>query len=623
MNPFNKKPYTDQYEVHKPAWERLSAYKQIDTIKESIRKYPLTFIISGTGSGKTVITPRAAIEVLDYKGKVGVSLPKREITRSTAEYASNTMDVELGQEIGFVHKGSDPKMRSDANKLVYMTDGVLVSAFNKDPDLTEYDIIIIDEAHERKVQIDLILLFIKKALLRGAKLKAVIMSATIDKDKYLNYFKGIKTNVIEITGQTNYPITVTFLDKPTVSYIKTGSDIIDSIVKRPERNDTLFFVTSGNEAAQVCRAITPQHPKLFCIEVFAEMNPDRVIYAKERDAFLELGDYDRKVVIATNMAESSLTIKGLEVVIDSGYELYSYFDPTVYGNVLEKKLITKAQAIQRRGRVGRTEPGVCFHLLTESQFDKLEDYPAPAILKQDITIELLQMISMTPKQSYRAGITMLNELMDPPKPEYVEAADHIYQLYDLVEGDTITRLGKYVTRFKSLPVNRTLFLIYAHGSHVLREAVVIVSMIQETGANIGKLFHEGKRSNTLKTDKKSDHITLLLIYKAYSDAKDRKEWCEKHNIKLGMMRAVAREARKLFHQVMSLFQPEQARTDVKNVKKRLTTCLVASHKHLNKSIGQPEVSSVVDKKKLHKKPFIYDTLSKMGGQWKMNIITIV
>lgn len=623
MNPFNKQPYTDNYEKYKSAWERLPAYAQIDKIKASIEKYPLTFIISGTGSGKTVITPRAAIEVLNYEGKVGVSLPKREITRSVAEYASKTMDVQLGKEIGFVHKNSDPNMRSPDNKILYMTDGVLVSAFNKDPELTEYDIIIIDEAHERKVQIDLILLFIKNALLQGAKLKAVIMSATIDKEKYANYFKGIKTNIIEVTGQTNYPITVTFLDKPTVSYAKTGADIIDSIVKRPERNDTLFFVTSGAEAGQICRSVTADNPKLFCIEVFAEMNPNKVIYAKSKDAFLELGDYDRKVVIATNMAESSLTIEGLEVVIDSGFELSGYFDPTVYGQVLEKKLVTKAQAIQRRGRVGRTAPGVCFHLLTESQFDNLSDYPDPDILKQDITIVLLQIILMQPNKSYNEGLDMLNQLMDPPKKPFVDAAQYLYQLYGLVEQGTITQLGTYVTKFNSLPVNRSLFLLYAYDSHVLKEAAIIVSMIQETGSNMSKLFFEGKRHKDIKVDKKSDHITLLLIYKAYSEAKDRRQWCEKHNIKFGMLQAVSKGARQLFYQVMSLRNPQSARHGVKNVKRRLINALNASHKHLNKTIGRPEASSVVDKKKIGKKPYIYDTLTKMSGLWKMNIITIV
>lgn len=623
MNPFNQKPYSTQYEELKANWSQLPAWKQVEKIKRSIKDYPLTFIISGTGSGKTVITPMAAIQTLNYSGKVGVSLPKREITRSVADYASKTMDVELGKEIGFVFKG-DKKLSEEETKLVYMTDGILVSAFNKDPDVNQYDILIIDEAHERKVQIDLILLFIKNLLLsqRRPDFRAIIMSATIDKAKYMNYFKGIKSNVIEISGSTNYPIDVHYLDKPTPSYVRTGSEMIIDIIRKDEREDTLFFVTSGNEAQQVCKNITPENPKLFCIEVFADMNPAKVIYAKEKDAFLELGDYDRKVVIATNMAESSLTIKGLSIVIDSCYELFSHFDPQVYGQVLEKKLVTKAQAIQRRGRVGRTAPGTCYHLVTQQQFDTLADYPEPDIIKQDITMVLLQIIGMIPEKSYSAGLAMLQKLMDPPKTDFITAAKNLYDLYKLIESDHITRLGFMVARYGSIPLNRSLFMIRAYELFVLKEAAIICAMIHETDSNMDNLFIQGKRPAGLKIDKKSDHITLLHIFKAFSDAKDRRAWCEKHNAKYGKLRAASRLSKQYFYQFSSTIREHpQARTKVS--KKSIVQALKDSHKHLMERIGSAEASSVVDKKKLRKGKYLYDKLNKLGGSWKANIITII
>ena len=626
-NPLTGAPFSDQYYALEAKWSKLPAWLAVDKIKDSIRKYPLTFIISGTGSGKTVVTPRAALDVLDYKGKIGVTLPKREIVRSVSGYAAETMDVNLGESIGYIHKGSDKRLLGKDSKLVYMTDGILVSKFNQDSDIPEYDIVIIDEAHERKTQIDLILLYLKNLLLSGKRedFRAIIMSATIDTKKYKNYFKGIKSNIIEISGVSNYPIKINYLDEPTKNYIKTGSEILEKTITQKERLDALFFVTSGNEAMQVCRSITPGHPKLFCIEVFADMDPTKTVYAKEKDDFMTLGDYDRKVVIATNVAESSITIKGLNVVVDGGYELFSYFDPQVYGDVLEKRHITKAQAVQRRGRVGRTEAGTCYHLLTKEQFDALEQYPEPDILKQDLTIVLLQIIKMTPKTSLEEGKAMLNKLMDPPHKAFIESAENLYNMYQLIKDGVITQIGADVSRFSALPLNRSLFMLYGYQLHVLGEASIIVAMIEKTGGQVDNLFYKDSRKNVKQfVDPKSDHLTFYKIYQLWDASEDKDIWCKKYGIKCNQFRTIRNIAKQYYYQVSNMIKAHQlSRVDEMSTEKRIVSALKLSHKHLMKKIGVIDPNSVVDKKKAGKSRYLYDRLTMTRGPWKASTITII
>ncbi len=362
-----------------------------------------------------------------------------------------------------------------------MTDGSLIMRIVKDPLLSDFKVVIIDEAHERKVQIDLLLLFLKKLLESGKRpdLKVIIMSATIDGSKYQKYFNTVKSEIVYVSGKPNYDITTHYLDKPSLSYVTDGFELIKDLIQKGVHKDMLFFVTTSNEALQLCKNIRPKFPKVYCIEVYRDMDKDLQIYAQSRDKFLELGNYDQKLVMATNVAESSLTIDGLKYVIDSGYELYSRFDPDYQAQTLEKRLITKAQALQRRGRVGRTEPGICYHLLTKKQFDSLEEYPAPDILKQDITLDFLKIIQLTDDRSYNAGIAMLKELMDPPKKDYVDFSYDLFVLYELLDAKgKLTKTGYDVTQFSSITINRSLFLLYAFKLYCAREASIILGMME-------------------------------------------------------------------------------------------------------------------------------------------------
>lgn len=646
-NPLTNLPYSDEYKRLAKVWSTYPAYQKKEEVLESIDQNQITFIISGTGSGKTVLIPKYALHYTDYQGKVAISLPKRVITLSAAMFAAKTLDVNLGDSVGYAYKGSDKSVLNEKNKIVYMTDGSLIMKIVNDPLLLEYKVIIIDEAHERKVQIDLLMLFLKKILLSGKRpdLKLIIMSATIDGDKYQKYFSGIKSNIVRISGLPNYPINTIFLKEETNNYLKSGLEIIEKLISDKERQSVLFFISTSNEAFQLCQTVKENKNDIYCIELYADMDKNLKIYAESRDEYKTLGPYKQKLVMATNVAESSITIDGLENVIDSCYELYSYYHPEYMANVLEKRLITKAQALQRRGRVGRTGPGSCYHLVTKEQFDKLEDYPAPDILKQDITIDILKVIQLTEHKTYSEGEKLLNELMDKPSNTYINVSNNLFKLYNVIDDKgTLTKIGYEITAFSSLPINRSLFLIYSYQMYCAKEASIILAMMDILNGKFGNLFFkldEKISRDIIKKlfDKKSDHLSYLKIYEEYKKASNRISWARKYGIKLDLLNKVDKQVNQFYFKIINLSKaPQFDRVKEIDVKKKILEALKLSHKHLvanklkstypNKIIsGSISKDSTLNyfykRDHFSKKTFIYDDLISLNGNFEFTNISIL
>lgn len=657
LNPLNNESYSDTYKILAKKWSQYPAYEKSQEILHSIKDYQLTFIISGTGSGKTVLVPKFALHYLDYQGKIIVTLPKKKATVSAAAFSAKTLDVQLGKEIGYQYKNSPPNMINESNKIIYMTDGLLMVRFLRDPLLSNFRIIIIDEVHERNVRIDLLLLFLKNLLESGKRpdLRVIIMSATIDVDKYKVYFSSINNNAIHISGQPNYPIEVIFLDEPIKSYLQYGYKLIDKLIKDQDKDKIkdaiLFFIVTSNEAFNLCYKIRQDHKQIYCIELYADIPDNLKIYAEDKDKFLELGNYDQKVIMATNVAESSITIDGLKYVIDSSYELYTYFSPDYYGKIFVKKLITKAQALQRRGRVGRTEPGVCYHLITKLQYNMLEDYPTPDILRQDITGPLLSIIMLTNEKTFQSGQSMLSRLMDVPREDYITCAYKLYTTYDLIDdADKITDLGIMVSKLNSLELNKALFLLYSYQLHCAKEASIILAMIDVLKGNLENLFYKTDVVCDAKCTEKSlklikqlldptgDQLTFLNIFETYKKIPETKAWIKKYNIRLEKLQAAEKVADHYYHHIINIHK-NASQNRIENVEKKnnIIKALTSSHKHLtaekmkstfNKSAtGKISKESVIyylyDIKNLTNRKFIYDELVNINSTWEFHTITLI
>lgn len=558
LNPLNNKPYSEQYKILAKKWSNFPAYQDAKNIIEIIKSNQVILVISSTGSGKTVLFPKFMLHVLNYSGKIAITLPKQIIAKSAADFAAKTLDVELGKDVGYKYKGSEKSGVSNNTKLLYATDGTIVARLLNDPELKDFDAVIIDEAHERKVQIDFLLYLLKQTLMRRPEFKLIIMSATIDESLFSSYFSKFKYANISVEGKSHYPIKSIFLDEPLqgTMYLEKGLDIINKIVNSKtddnstEKNskDILFFVTSINETFDMCEKMKEIAKDGYCIEVFAGMNASKQELAQEKNV-----STNRKIVVATNVAESSLTIDGIKYVIDSGYELSGHYDANKKAKVLERKLITQAQAKQRMGRSGRTEPGVCYHLYTKNDFDNImEKFPQPTIRVSNIYGEFMRLLNIPTINTVENLLDVLTQFIEPPREAYIKSGLMQLTQLGIIENNKITELGKIISDTQMDPM-QGLTLYGAYQLMCAKEVAGILSMLEAMKGNMSELFilpldliedddkgrlkqMTNKFNNARKdvTSKYGDHLSLYKIlskYQKLKDSKDVDDWIYKHFLK--------------------------------------------------------------------------------------------
>jgi HrpA-like RNA helicase len=592
INPLNKKPYSDNYKKFSKFWSVLPTYKKADEILKHISEQNILLIQSGTGSGKSVITPKLLLHHFNYDKKIIMILPKQILTKTSASYAADTLDVKLGEEIGYKFRG-EKKYNSDT-KILYTTDGTLVSMLMKDPELKDYYGVVLDEAHERRTQTDFLLYLLKQVCLVRDDFKLIIMSATIDQNIFADYFFGLKYEHMEISGKPNYPIKQIFLDKPInqTEYLSKGVEIINQILQSSKDGDILFFVPSIQETFGTCKKFAESVSEL-CIEVFAGMNKEREELAIDKDLYKEKSKASRKIIIATNVAESSMTIDGIKFIIDSGYENFGYFNPEIESKVIEKRMITKAQIKQRMGRTGRTSEGTCYHLYTQKEYDNLDNYPKPAIQTSNIYSECLNLLDLPKVQNLDNLRKILRDFIEPPKENYINYSEKLLLKLGMIENSVakvdenfeknsrnfeqdslyygngeISKLGKLMS---SLPVEpmQGLAIYYGYKLKCEKEIMMIVSISEVIKNNISDLFQKippenqklfekfNKAKNKLK-QKDSDHYTLLKIMTKYANLKKKSEkeldkWLFEHFLKGDVLHKSYKHYKKMKGMIIETF----------------------------------------------------------------------
>jgi HrpA-like RNA helicase len=610
-NPFTDKPYSETYKNLAKVWSKFPAYTDPEGMIGSIRDNNVILVISGTGSGKTVLFPKYVMHALDYKGRIAITLPKQIIAKSAAKFASETLDLTLGMEVGYQYRGSGKEASGKDTRMLYCTDGTLVARLLTDPLIMEFDAVIIDEAHERKVNIDFLLYLLKNVLKNRPTFKLVIMSATINQDIFREYYKDYKYTEISIGTKPNYPIESIFLDSELNinknEYMKKGVELIRKLLKdgddggdggdgdggekkkgkkgkkgKNEKNESnkggiLFFVTSVSETNDLCDELASQDVTFkdnnICVPVFSGMDDEQQKIATDKDYYRGFIKNGRKIIVATNVAESSLTIEGIEYVIDSGLELRSRFDPIDRINILEKTMITHAQAKQRMGRTGRTGAGTCYHLYTKQMFDHTMDrFPAPAIRKESIGYELIRLLAIPiiglneePSNGDKRDVTVgmlrstLNQFIEPPAENYIKYELEYLKNFDLItttdDSGYLTVRGKQVVDLQLDPAY-ALTLMMAYRLNCFREVSAIIATTDTIKNSIGDLFtlpanmsdnggaqkgymknleEKFKKSKKIFENKYGDHISILKIFQEYElrmDDRDKlKDWAYKHFLK--------------------------------------------------------------------------------------------
>jgi len=588
-NPLTDKPYSDEYKKLAKFWSALPVYKQAEKIIKDIQDHQVILATSQTGSGKTVLVPKFALHTFNYNARIAITLPKQIITKSAAEFAALTLDVQLGEEIGYQYRGAPSNANSDKTKLLYATDGTIIARLMNDPKLSEYDCVIMDEIHERSTNIDFLIYLLRETLKLRPEFKLIFMSATINSEIFRNYFQDFKYKEIELVGERKFPIESHFSHDP-LSYneaLDKGFEVLIKIMKEDKINvntnkahDIIFFLTSQNDAVNMCKRLTEYivnekqskcqitcDGDVYCVEVYSGMKDEMKVLAQDKIKYKEGTNYTRKVVMATNVAESSLTIDGIKYVIDLGYELNGSYDPELRARRLERELITQASAKQRMGRAGRTEEGICYHMYTQNEFEqKMIKYPLPDIKISDISSECLKLMGNETINDVKTLIETLTHFIEPPQEAYITSA--VNQLVQLgaIEDNKISKLGQLVNE---IPVSNTMSaiaIVYAKIYNCSHEMLRIVSVMDACKHNLSDLFimpsssHKGQDNPKAKqrmaalTDKfnnarkkfvhnSGDHMSILKIYDKFMEVNNKykddrqklNDWLYEHFLKLNTL----------------------------------------------------------------------------------------
>lgn len=457
-------PYSDRYRTEALWWSKLPLYQpaKLQEFIECLMTSQVVFVSAGTGSGKSQVLPRVLLRYLyhtepDFKAKVAMTIPKREPVRLAAKAAADTLDVELGTYVDYGFRGHSV---SRTSQLRFLTDGILLSAIlHGDRDLSQYDAVIIDEAHERPVPTDLLMYYLRDILRDRPEFKVVIMSATIDPAPFLDYFKDVRCRVLDIGGKPNYPIQEYFADQvpPSKQALGAAADCVAAILTDPasSEGDVLVFVPSIKDTRNGCVELARRLPaafekSLFCSDLHAgtsDASKELVLNAekyKDREAG---SSYTRKVVFSTNVAESSVTIQGLTYVVDTGLEVQVVWDPLTHGPKVWTGFVTRGQMTQRIGRVGRKGPGVAYRLYTPERMAACQEFPDPRILQSNLCDPMMMMIAMA---NLRQAIQVFTHLLTPPTTAQIVGAVNYLHCYGLIEvslqSHADTRLAAFMNK---------------------------------------------------------------------------------------------------------------------------------------------------------------------------------
>lgn len=576
LNPLNSKPYSSKYKELAKLWSKYPAYENAEKIIDLIKSKQVLLVTSGTGSGKTVLIPKYTLHTFDYKGHILISLPKQLVTQSAAEFAALTMDVELGDQIGYKYKGSDLKYIGKNPNLLYATDGTIVAKLLSDPLLSGIDAVIIDEAHERKVQIDFMLYLLKNVVKNRPDFKLIIMSATVNSEIFKSYFAEFNFAELDIGSKTNFKIESIFVNETVSSekYVEEGVQIIKELLKKKETgkiSDILFFVTSVNETIEICKKLRLLYTDIEFIEVYSGIS------SETQEKIGKKKSETQRVLISTNVAESSLTVDGIKYVIDSGYELLSYYDPIKKGKVLEKGLVTKSQVVQRMGRAGRIAPGICYHLYSKNDFENsMKKYPDPTIRTSNITNEILKLLSLDNINTISNVLSGLTQLIEPPREIYIK--DGLKTLYDLdlVSDDKINNFGIFCSN-SNLEISQTISIYCAYNLYCADDVILILLASEIIKNNLNELFFTPADVLKAKQDNKEiykaeydklnkkfidakqqlshkygDHLTILKIFKKFYFIKtddERRDFCYKHFIKYNVLNKIENSYNKIKYKI--------------------------------------------------------------------------
>ena len=511
-----------ELKLHYP--ESLPVSQKREKILEALSEHQVVIIAGETGSGKTTQLPKLCLELgLGQAGTIAHTQPRRLAARSVASRIAQELEVEMGQEVGCQVRFSD--QTTERTRVKLMTDGILLAQTQHDKFLSEYDCIIIDEAHERSLNIDFLLGFLKQLLPKRPDLKVVITSATIDLTRFSEHFSNAP--VIEVSGRT-FPVEDRFRPLVRESEDDTDLTIQEGILHglqelaeqdriKQQAGDVLVFLPGEREireCAEFLRKMTMHDKDLRNSQILPLYA--RLGVSEQGKIFSE--SVGRRIILATNVAETSLTVPGIRYVIDSGVARISRYSYRSKVQRLPVEAISQASANQRRGRCGRVADGICIRLYSEEDFLSRSEFTEPEIQRTNLAAVILQMISL------KLGSISDFPFVDAPDPRFIKDGFNLLQELEAVSSSNkeghfeLTQLGRQMSR---LPVEPRIsrMLLQAKKQNALREVLIIASAlsIQDPRERPADKKQAADQKHKELAHEESDFLSYVNLWDAFEE----------------------------------------------------------------------------------------------------------
>lgn len=524
----------------------LPIYARRSDVIETILSHQVTILVGETGSGKST-------QVVQYLYDAGVAndglivctQPRKVAAISLAKHICKEMQIEVGSDVGF-RVGMSVKC-TEQTKVIFMTDHALLNECIADRSLSKYACILIDEAHERSINTDMLLAFIKQCLPLRQNLKLVIMSATIEPELFVRYYEQSTTSVstIMVSGRTfpvevEYEVNGTPLD-PDNGYVGKAVEMVKKIHSTEPAGDILVFLTCPPEIEKACKALQYLHETAVVLPLHGKLSPE------EQQKVFEGCVDKRKVILSTNIAETSVTIPGVKYVVDTGFAKEMQFDSRKNMDSLEIQPISRSSAEQRKGRAGRMSAGRCYRLYSEDDYSRMQQRMKPEIIRIQLSQVVLKL--------YEFGVqnVLTFDFVEHPDRVALEAAVETLKFVGAIEDDALTPIGK---KMALLPLNPQLAKILLDGIQlgIGTEALCAVALSSLSGqvffrGGTDEMKREGETAKLLFCHKMGAQMTSLLVYQHWlaQEKGQRNKWCVENFVNAKSMRIVEETVKEIGH----------------------------------------------------------------------------
>jgi len=503
--------------------KNLPVYQQRERILEALASNQVIVVESPTGSGKTTQLPVILHEAgYARNGIIGVTQPRRIAAISVSEFISKQLGTPMPGLVGYKMRFEDKTSQSTLIKI--MTDGILLQEMKLDPALSRYSVIMVDEAHERSLNIDFILGLLKRVLEARPEFKVIVSSATINAEIFSAYFG--ECPIVKIDTQV-FPVTIVW-DPPAAegnpdSLIDKIEEIVDRIIGDKRDGDMLVFLP-GEKLIKDCMqrlSLGSSRNRIHIVPLYARLGKD-----EQERVFDKAPLGKKKVIISTNIAETSVTIDGVTSVIDSGQAKLNFYNPKTYTASLVQVPISKASSNQRKGRAGRTAPGFCYRLYTRDDFENRSLFTMEEIYRTDLSEVVLRMAEL--------GITDFErfDFISKPTRSGILGAMDVLNLLDTFEPDrSLSKVGQMMCAFPLLPrLSRLIVEAILKYPDVVEEAIIAAAFLSTQSPYVlppGEEL-EARRAHHAFRDASGDFVSYLKIYHAFVDAKQKAKFSERN-----------------------------------------------------------------------------------------------